>query len=91
AGNPTPSSSAVTSVAFVQTGWVGGNYSFLSPTLQSIGNNPGGWTNPASPSMCVLFSNNVVSDVTVSTITASFDHAELRSLWQCFQAEHTLG
>lgn len=91
AGNPTPSSTAVTSVAFAQAGWLGGNYSYLSPSAQSIGNNPGGWTNPASPSMCVLFSSNVVSDVTVSTITASFDHSQLRSLWQCFQAEHTLG
>lgn len=41
--------------------------------------------------MCVLFSSNVVNDVTVSTVTASFDHSQSRSLWQCFQAEHTLG
>ncbi|MNG06255.1 hypothetical protein D3C84_894830 [compost metagenome] len=41
--------------------------------------------------MCVLLSNNVVNDVAVSTVTASFDHAQSRSLWQCFQAEHTLG
>ncbi|WP_053178317.1 hypothetical protein [Pseudomonas kilonensis] len=88
AGNPTPSPSAVTSLAFVQAGWVGGNYSYLSPALQSIGNQAGGWS---SPYMCVLFSNNVVNDVTVSTVTASFDHAQSRSLWQCFQAEHTLG
>ena len=90
-GNPTPSSNTVTSLAFAQAGWVGGNYSYLSPVLQSISNQAGGWTNPASPYMCVLSSNNVISDVTVSTITACFDHAELRSLWQCFQAEHTLG
>lgn len=88
AGNPTPSPSAVTSLAFVQAGWVGGNYSYLSPALQSIGNQAGGWS---SPYMCVLFSNNVVNDVTVSTVTASFDHSQSRSLWQCFQAEHTLG
>lgn len=88
AGNPTPSPSAVTSLAFVQAGWVGGNYSYLSPALQSIGNQAGGWN---SPYMCVLFSSNVVNDVTVSTVTASFDHSQSRSLWQCFQAEHTLG
>ncbi len=88
AGNPTPSPSAVTSLAFVQAGWVGGNYSYLSPALQSIGNNAVGWSGPY---MCVLFSNNVVNDVTVSTVTASFDHSQSRSLWQCFQAEHTLG
>ncbi|WP_058543736.1 hypothetical protein [Pseudomonas fluorescens] len=88
AGNPTPSPSAVTSLAFVQTGWVGGNYSYLSPALQSITSQAGGWS---SPYMCVLFSNNVVNDVTVSTVTASFDHSQSRSLWQCFQAEHTLG
>ncbi|AOS39174.1 phage tail protein [Pseudomonas brassicacearum] len=88
AGNPTPSPSAVTSLAFVQAGWVGGNYSYLSPALQSIGNNAVGWSGSY---MCVLFSNNVVNDVTVSTVTASFDHSQSRSLWQCFQAEHTLG
>jgi hypothetical protein len=88
AGNPTPSPSAVTSLAFVQAGWVGGNYSYLSPGLQSIGNQAGGWS---SPYMCVLLSSNVVNDVTVSTVTASFDHSQSRSLWQCFQAEHTLG
>ncbi|CAN7546194.1 phage tail protein [Pseudomonas brassicacearum] len=88
AGNPTPSPSAVTSLAFVQAGWVGGNYSYLSPALQSIGNNAVGWSGPY---MGVLFSNNVVNDVTVSTVTASFDHSQSRSLWQCFQAEHTLG
>lgn len=88
AGNPTPVSNTVTSLAFVQTGWVGGNYSYLSPVATTPGNNAAGW---ASPSMCVLFSNNVVSDVTVSTVTASFDHTQLRSLWQCYQAEHTLG
>ncbi|CAI8713450.1 phage tail protein [Pseudomonas brassicacearum] len=88
AGNPTPSPSAVTSLAFVQAGWVGGNYSYLSPALQSIGNNAVGWSGPY---MCVLFSSNVVNDVTVSTVTASFDHSQSRSLWQCFQAEHTLG
>jgi hypothetical protein len=39
----------------------------------------------------VLFTNNIVNDVTVSTLAASFDHANLRSLWQCYQAEHNLG
>ncbi|UVM62577.1 phage tail protein [Pseudomonas sp. B21-010] len=87
-GNPTPAPNVVTSLSFVQAGWVGGNYSYLTPTLQSIGNQAGGWS---SPYMCVLLSNNVVNDVAVSTVTASFDHAQSRSLWQCFQAEHTLG
>ncbi|MBT2295484.1 phage tail protein [Pseudomonas fluorescens] len=90
-GNPTPSSSAVTSLAFAQAGWVGGNYSYLNPASTTIVNQPNGWTNPASPGMCVLSSNNVVNDVMVSTITASFDHSQLRSLWQSYQAEHTLG
>ncbi|CAH0296720.1 phage tail protein [Pseudomonas brassicacearum] len=91
AGNPTPPSNTLTSMAFAQAGWIGGNYSYLSPALQSIGNSPAGWTNPASPSMCVLFSSNVIGDVTISTVTASFDHSQLRSLWQSYQAEHTLG
>ena len=90
AGNPTPSSTAVTSVAFPSTGWAGGNYCFLSPILTGSSNNPGGW-NPATVSPCVLFTNNIVNDVTVSTLAASFDHANLRSLWQCYQAEHNLG
>lgn len=90
-GNPTPSSSAVTSLAFAQAGWVGGNYSYLSPASTTIVNQPNGWTNPASPAMCVLSSNNVINDVMVSTITASFDHSQSRSLWQSYQAEHTLG
>jgi len=37
-----------------------------------------------------VFTNNIVNDVTVSTLTASFDHANLRSLWQSYQAEHNL-
>lgn len=90
-GNPTPSSSALTSLAFAQAGWVGGNYSYLSPASTTIVNQPNGWTNPASPAMCVLSSNNVINDVMVSTITASFDHSQSRSLWQSYQAEHTLG
>lgn len=90
AGNPTPSSTAVTSVAFPLAGWLGGNYCYLSPVSPTSGNNPGGW-NATSGSTCVLFTSNVLSDVTVSTLTASFDHSQLRSLWQCYQAEHTLG
>jgi hypothetical protein len=39
----------------------------------------------------LIFSSNVVSDTTVSSLTASFDHAELRSLWQSYQTEHTWG
>ncbi|MBV4486930.1 phage tail protein [Pseudomonas sp. SWRI153] len=90
AGNPTPSSTSVTSVAFPSTGWAGGNYCYLSPIVASSSNNAAGW-NPATISPCVLFTNNIVGDVTVSTLVASFDHANLRSLWQCYQAEHNLG
>ncbi|WP_263217775.1 phage tail protein [Pseudomonas atacamensis] len=89
-GNPTPSSTAVTSVAFPATGWAGGNYSYLSPVSTGVSNNAGGW-NPATLQPCVIFTNNIVYDVTVSTLTASFDHANLRSLWQSYQAEHNLG
>ncbi|SFO04925.1 hypothetical protein SAMN03159304_01740 [Pseudomonas sp. NFACC24-1] len=91
AGNPTPAPNVVTSLAFVQAGWLGGNYSYLSPAASTPGNNAVGWANTASPYMCVLFSNNVVNDVSVATVTASFDHAQSRSLWQSYQAEHTLG
>lgn len=89
AGNPTPSSTAVTSVAFPSAGWAGGNYSYLSPVSTGVSNNAGGW-NPTTAQPCVVFTNNIVNDVTVSTLTASFDHANLRSLWQSYQAEHNL-
>ncbi|WP_434696955.1 phage tail protein [Pseudomonas sp. Z1-14] len=93
AGNPTPPPNGVTTVTFAPAGWVGGNYSYLSPVSENPGNNSVGWANPTSVpmAMCAIFSNNVVNDVTVSTVTASFDHNQLRSLWQSYQAEHTLG
>jgi len=91
AGNPTPSATAVTSLAFATAGWLGGNYCFLSPVLTTSSNFSTGWANPANPVPCMLFTNNVLSDVTVSTLTASFDHSQLRSLWQVYQAEHTYG
>ncbi|UQS15562.1 phage tail protein [Pseudomonas sp. HS6] len=88
-GNPTPSSTAITTVAFPSTGWAGGNYSYLSPVSTGVFNNAGGW-NPATAQPCVIFTSNIVNDVTVSTLTASFDHANVRSLWQSYQAEHNL-
>jgi hypothetical protein len=93
AGNPTPVSNTVTSLTFAPAGWVGGNYSYLSPVSENPGNNAVGWANPPSllMAMCVIFSNNVINDVTLSTVTASFDHTQLRSLWQSYHAEHTLG
>ncbi|KHK61492.1 hypothetical protein [Pseudomonas frederiksbergensis] len=93
AGNPTPVSNTVTSLIFVKTGWVGGNYTCLTPAASTPANNAVGWANPEAAILgtCMLFSSNVVNDVTVSTVTASFDHTQLRSLWQSYQAEHTLG
>jgi hypothetical protein len=91
AGNPTPSPTAITSLAFPQAGWVGGNYCFLSPVSPSSSNHAVGWADPANPTTCMLFTSNVLNDVTVSALTASFDHSQLRSLWQVYQAEHTLG
>lgn len=91
AGNPTPSPTAITSLAFPQAGWVGGNYCFLSPVSPSSSNHAVGWADPANPTPCMLFTSNVLNDVTVSALTASFDHSQLRSLWQVYQAEHTLG
>jgi len=87
-GNPTPSSTDISGVAFALSGWVGGNYCFLSPALTTSSNHDGGWTTPLP---CTIFTNNFVNDVTVTTLTASFDHSQLRSLWQSYQAEHTLG
>lgn len=87
-GNPTPSATEITGVSFAPTGWVGGNYCFLSPALTTSSNHDGGWANPMP---CVIFTNNFVNDATVTTLTASFDHSQLRSLWQSYQTEHMLG
>ncbi|UVM49341.1 phage tail protein [Pseudomonas sp. B21-015] len=87
-GNPTPSATEISSVAFAPTGWVGGNYCYLSPAVTTSSNHDTGWTTPLP---CVIFTNNFVNDVTVTTLTASFDHNQVRSLWQSYQAEHLLG
>lgn len=87
-GNPTPHPTGITTVAFAPGGWLGGNYSYLNPTVTTSSNWDGWSTVGASVG---IFTSNVVNDTTVSTLSASFDHAELRSLWQVFQSEHTLG
>ncbi|MBK5340008.1 phage tail protein [Pseudomonas sp. TH49] len=87
-GNPTPHPTGITTVAFAPGGWLGGNYSYLNPTVTTSSNWDGWSTVGASVG---IFTSNVVNDTTVSTLSASFDHAELRSLWQVFQCEHTLG
>jgi len=87
-GNPTPSPTEISGVGFASAGWVGSNYCFLSPALTTSSNYDAGWT---TPSPCTIFTNNFVNDVTVTTLTASFDHNQSRSLWQSYQAEHTLG
>jgi hypothetical protein len=88
ASNPTPSTTLVTNAAFAQGDWVGASYTFLSPGIQAIGGNPAGW---ADKSTSVIFTNNQIGDVTVSSLTASFDHSQFRSLWRTFQAQHQLG
>lgn len=87
-GNPTPHPTGLTSVGFAPGGWLGGNYCSLNPTV-GTSSNWDGWSTASAPAL--IFSSNVVGDTTVSTLTASFDHAEQRSLWQVYQAEHTLG
>ncbi|UWF50549.1 phage tail protein [Pseudomonas sp. N3-W] len=85
-GNPMPHVTGITTVSFAPGGWMGGNYSYLSP----VSTGASGWDGwgTVGASACI-FTSNVVNDTTVSTLTASFDHSELRSLWQCYQAEHT--
>ncbi|WP_434572171.1 phage tail protein [Pseudomonas sp. Z3-8] len=87
-GNPTPHPTGLTSVGFAPGGWLGGNYCSLNPTV-GTSSNWDGWSAAGAPAL--IFSSNVAGDTTVSTLTASFDHSELRSLWQVYQAEHTLG
>ncbi|MBX8622448.1 phage tail protein [Pseudomonas glycinae] len=85
-GNPTPHPTAITGVSFAPGGWLGGNYCFLNPTIGTSNNWDGWGTAGASVG---IFTSNVVNDTTLSTLTAGFDHSELRSLWQVYQAEHT--
>lgn len=87
-GNPMPHPTGITSVTFATPGWLGGNYCFLNPTV-GTSSNWDGWGVPGEAAR--IFSSNVVSDTTVSTLTASFEHSQLRSLWQTYQAEHTWG
>lgn len=61
----------------------------MNPISTGIASHAAGW-NPATPYPCTIFTNNIVNDVTVSTLMASFDHTQLRSLWQSYQAEHNL-
>ncbi|MBP5089896.1 phage tail protein, partial [Pseudomonas chlororaphis] len=35
-----------------------------------------------------IFTSNEVGDTTITSVAASFEHSELRSLWQSFQTEH---
>jgi len=87
-GNPTPAATGVTDVNFAYAGWVGSSYSYLSPGAVTIGGDGSGWI---AKTPCVITTNNYVNDVTVSSLSASFDHSQLRSLWQVFQAQHDLG
>ncbi|HWH88174.1 MAG TPA: phage tail protein [Pseudomonas sp.] len=86
--NATPSASLLTNVGFSEANWLGSSYTFTSPGEQNIGGNPSGWT---AKHPIVICSNNAVGDASVSTLTAGFDHTQLRSLWQTFQSQHNLG
>ncbi|KAF2393102.1 phage tail protein [Pseudomonas frederiksbergensis] len=85
-GNPTPHPTLITGVSFAPGGWMGGNYSLMTPPSSAV-ISADGWSTPGF-AVCI-FTNNVVYDTTVSTLVASFDHSESRSLWQSYQAEHT--
>ncbi|WP_315436155.1 phage tail protein [uncultured Pseudomonas sp.] len=87
-GNATPHPTQVTAVNFATPGWLGANYCFLNPKV-ATSSNWDGWAN-AGETVRVI-TNNEVNDTTVSTLTASFDHSILRSLWQTYQAEHAFG
>jgi len=87
-GNATPHPTLVTAVNFATPGWLGANYCFLNPKA-AASSNWDGWA-IAGETVRVI-TNNEVSDTTVSTLTASFDHSMLRSLWQTYQAEHAFG
>ncbi|MBV4464220.1 hypothetical protein AB7M29_001779 [Pseudomonas sp. F-14 TE3623] len=87
-GNPIPHPTAITVVGFAPGGWLGGNYSFLSPAATTAS----GWNGWSTANDAVrIFTSNVLNDTTISTLAASFDHTQARSLWQAYQAEHTYG
>ncbi|WP_080693484.1 phage tail protein [Pseudomonas chlororaphis] len=84
-GNPVPASTALTDVSFAPGGWRGSNYSLLVPT-QSVSYGWDGWG--IAGASVRIFTSNEVGDTTITSVAASFEHSELRSLWQSFQAEH---
>ncbi|MFW9085174.1 phage tail protein [Pseudomonas sp. P2758] len=86
AANPTPSVTSQCNLSFATAGWMGSSYTFLSPGAQTVAYNQG-W--PSTP--CLINSNNFTNDVAVSTLTASFDHSRMRSMWQVFQVQHEAG
>ena len=88
AANPTPSATALTDVSFSSAGWVGSSHCYLTPGASTIGYNSSSWLGMTP---CAIFTNNVINDVTVSSLNASFDHSQLRSHWQVFQTQHELG
>lgn len=90
AANVTPHATQPTGLGFPAAGWLGSNYSYVSPAVSNNIFNYDGW----KPGVFIgynVFTNNVVNDVTISTVNVSFGHDAGRSLWSCYQAEHTLG
>ena len=88
ASNPVAHPTEVTSLVFPGPTWNGSNYSYLNPTVSNGIFNHDGWKSPGGFG---VFTNNVVNDVTIANLNASFDHGTGRSLWNCYQAEHTFG
>jgi len=86
-GNPIPHPTVATSVAFAPGGWLGGNYSFLNPNNTVSA----GWSGWSTPNDACRIMTNFLNDTTISTLTASFEHVQGRSLWQVYQAEHSFG
>ncbi|WP_397452531.1 phage tail protein [Pseudomonas sp. NA-150] len=89
ASNIVPASGGlITSVGFSSFEWLGGNYTLMTPGAASVSGYAGGWANPTAVQ---VFTNDTINDITVTTLTASFDHTVHRSLWQSYQVEHTYG
>jgi hypothetical protein len=85
-GNPTPGGTATTEIAHGSSGWDGWAYFYGLGTTATAGVGQA-WSGQPIP----MQTNTFASDMAVSTCTGLFNHLSAKSIWQNFQAEHSLG
>lgn len=80
-----PPESGLSDINFGGDGWIGASYVYGVPGNSGLMSS-GYWNGYSS---LVVSSNNLVGDVFQTAINVGFDHANGRSMWQTYQAEHT--